>query len=109
MNERLLSDPISAKTPTELAPGSEEKLNSSELTGERWWLFFSGYDGSNDNRRAAVLAAISQSGASRDRVGNIFEPAEGKAAASQPCDLDISGTFRVVYASDDVQHAATPL
>ena len=34
MNEPLLSVPISAKTPSELAPGSEVKLNPSELEPE---------------------------------------------------------------------------
>jgi len=55
------------------------------ITGERWWLFFSGYDGSNDNRRAAILAAISQSGASWDRVGTVLNPDEGELAVSHPC------------------------
>jgi predicted GH43/DUF377 family glycosyl hydrolase len=71
------------------------------VTGERWWLFFSGYDGSNDNRRAAILAAISRSGASWDRVGTVLEPAEGELATSHPCVLEISRVFRMFYASDD--------
>jgi hypothetical protein len=42
-------------------------------TGARWWLFFSGYDGTSDSRRAEVLAAVSASGASWDRVGTVLE------------------------------------
>src|SRR5690606_18568793 len=26
------------------------------VTGERWWLFYAGYDGSHDGRRAVILA-----------------------------------------------------
>ncbi len=85
--------------------GREDAAGASDpcvvMTGERWWLFFSGYDGSHDNRRAAILAAISQSGASWDRVGTVLEPDEGELAVSHPCVLDISGTFRMFYASDD--------
>lgn len=79
------------------------------VTGERWWLFFSGYDGSNDNRRAAVLAAISQSGASWDRVGIVLEPAEGEIATSHPCALEISRVFSMFYASDDGQRVQIAL
>src|SRR6266508_37040 len=61
--------------------GREDAAGASHpcvvMTGERWWLFFSGYDGSNDNRRAAILAAISQSGASWDRLGTVLTPDEG--------------------------------
>jgi predicted GH43/DUF377 family glycosyl hydrolase len=87
--------------------GREDAVGASHpclvMNGERWWLFFSGYDGSKDNRRAAVLAAISQSGASWDRVGTVLEPAGEELAASHPCVLEISGTFRMFYASDDGQ------
>jgi predicted GH43/DUF377 family glycosyl hydrolase len=85
--------------------GREDAAGASHpcvvMTGERWWLFFSGYDGSNDNRRAAILAAISQSGASWDRVGTVLKPDEEELAVSHPCVLDVSGTFRMFYASDD--------
>jgi predicted GH43/DUF377 family glycosyl hydrolase len=87
--------------------GPEDAVAASHpcllLTGERWWLFFTGYDGSNDSRRAAILAAISQSGASWDRVGAVLEPAEGEIATSHPCVLEISREFRMFYASDDGQ------
>lgn len=71
------------------------------VTGERWWLFFSGYDGSQNSRRAAVLAAISDSGASWDRLGSVLEPASDELAVGNPCVLDLSGTFAMFYDSDD--------
>jgi predicted GH43/DUF377 family glycosyl hydrolase len=93
--------------------GPEDAAGASHpcvvVTGERWWLFFSGYDGSKDNRRAAILVAISQSGASWDRVGIVLEPDDGEIAASHPCVLDISGTFRMFYASDDGQRVQVAL
>ncbi len=79
------------------------------MTGERWWLFFSGYDGSKDNRRATVLAAVSQSGASWDRVGTVLEPAAEELAASHPCVLETTRTFRMFYASDDGQRVQIAL
>ena len=71
------------------------------ITGERWWLYFSGYDGSRNSRRSVVLAAISPSGASWDRLGAVLEPAEGELAVSHPCVLEIAGTLHMFYASDD--------
>jgi len=41
-----------------------------------WWLFFCGYDGAGDSRHAAILAAVSPSGASWDRVGVVLEPGD---------------------------------
>src|SRR6266705_1970174 len=68
--------------------GSEDGLGATHpclvVTGERWWLFFSGYDGSRNGRRAVVLAAVSSSGASWDRIGTILEPAGGELATSHP-------------------------
>jgi len=66
-----------------------------------WWLFFCGYDGAGDSRRAAILAAVSQSGASWDRVGAVLEPGEGELATSHPCVIVIARTFYMFYASDD--------
>jgi len=34
-------------------------------------------------------------------VGTVLTPDEGELAVSHPCVLDISGTFRMFYASDD--------
>jgi len=69
-------------------------------TGQRWWLYFTGYSGSSRKRRAAVVAAVSQTGASWDRVGAILDPESGEVGVSHPCVLDISRTFYMFYASD---------
>jgi predicted GH43/DUF377 family glycosyl hydrolase len=66
-----------------------------------WWLFFCGYDGARDSRHAAILAAVSPSGASWDRVGAVLEPGNGELAASHPCVLVIARTFYMFYANDD--------
>ena len=42
--------------------------------GERWWLFHTGYPGSGPGQRSVLVAAVSQTGASWDRVGAILEP-----------------------------------
>ncbi len=85
--------------------GDEDALGASHpclvITGERWWLFFSGYDGQQNGRRAAVLGAVSPSGASWDRIGTVLEPAEDELAVSHPCVLEIARTLYMFYASDD--------
>jgi len=90
---------------TILQRGSEDALGASHpclmVTGERWWLFFSGYDGSMNGRRAVVLGAVSGSGASWDRVGTVLEPAAGEVATSHACVLEISRAFYMFYGSDD--------
>jgi len=85
--------------------GPQDALGASHpclvSTEAGWWLFYSGYDGSQDSRRAVVLAAVSPSGASWDRVGTVLEPAEGELATSHPCVLVIARTFYMFYGSDD--------
>ncbi|HET6920039.1 MAG TPA: hypothetical protein VFI46_11315, partial [Jiangellaceae bacterium] len=54
------------------------------VTGERWWLFDSGYDGSDNGRRATILAAVSPNGASWDRTGPVVDPACDELAVSEP-------------------------
>ena len=85
--------------------GEEDSLAATHpcliITAERWWLFYSGYNGSNEGRRAAVLAAVSQTGASWDRLGAVLDPQEGELAVSHPCLLDISLKFHMFYATDD--------
>jgi predicted GH43/DUF377 family glycosyl hydrolase len=78
-------------------------------TGERWWLFFSGYDGTDDNRRAAILVAVSQSGASWDRVGTVLQPVGAEIASSHPCVIDVSLGFQMFYASDDGKRVSVAL
>lgn len=68
--------------------------------GTGWWLYFSGYDGSDDGRRAVILAAVSPSGASWDRVGTVLEPAEGELATSHPCVVLMARTFYMFHNSE---------
>jgi predicted GH43/DUF377 family glycosyl hydrolase len=70
------------------------------ITGERWWLFFTGYPGSSGGQRSVLVAAVSQTGASWDRVGAILEPEQGEVAVSHPCVLEVSRTIYLFYASD---------
>lgn len=90
---------------TIMQQGDEDAVGASHpclvMTGERWWLFFSGYDGQQNSRRATVLAAVSPSGASWDRLGTVLEPDEGELATSHPCVLEIARTLYMFYASDD--------
>jgi predicted GH43/DUF377 family glycosyl hydrolase len=85
--------------------GSDEALGASHpcllRTEAGWWLFFCGYDGSRDSRHAAVLAAVSPTGASWDRVGKVLEPMAGELAVSHPCVIEIARTLYLFYASDD--------
>jgi predicted GH43/DUF377 family glycosyl hydrolase len=84
--------------------GPQDALGASDpcLVGTEggWWLFFSGYDGANDSRRAVILGAVSPSGASWDRIGAVLEPADGELATSHPCVMVIARTFYMFYASD---------
>ncbi|HYY79418.1 MAG TPA: hypothetical protein VFD04_09580 [Actinomycetes bacterium] len=85
--------------------GPDEALGASHpcllSTEAGWWLFFCGYDGSRDSRRAAILAAVSPTGASWDRVGVVLAPVTGEFAVSHPCVIQVARTFYMFYASDD--------
>lgn len=85
--------------------GEEDRAGASHpsllRTGEGWWLFYSGYDGSENGRRAAVLAAVSGNGASWDRVGPVLHPLAGEVAASHPCVLEHERRFHLFFAADD--------
>ncbi len=52
------------------------------------------------DQRSTLVAAVSQTGASWDRVGTILEPEWGEVAVSHPCVLEVSRTFYMFYASD---------
>jgi len=54
------------------------------VLAKQWWLFYAGYDGSLDCRRAQILAAVSQDGASWDRVGVVIAPEPNEIAVSEP-------------------------
>jgi predicted GH43/DUF377 family glycosyl hydrolase len=85
--------------------GPDEALGASHpcLVGSEagWWLFFCGYDGAHDSRHAAILAAVSPTGASWDRVGTVLEPVAGELAVSHPSVIEIARTLYMFYASDD--------
>ena len=70
------------------------------VTGERWWMFFSGSDGSEGGRGAAILGAVSQTGASWDRLGTVVEPASDEIAVRDPCVIDTSRGFCMFFATD---------
>lgn len=70
------------------------------VTGERWWLFYSGYDGADNGRRATILAAVSPNGASWDRVGPVVEPTRNEVAVSEPWVLMRHRRFTMLYVSD---------
>jgi len=93
--------------------GQEDALAASDpclfISGERWWLFFSGCDGANQGRRTAILAAVSQSGASWDRVGPVLVPEQGELAVRHPCVLEIAHRFHMFYASETDEHLTIAL
>jgi predicted GH43/DUF377 family glycosyl hydrolase len=90
---------------TILQRGPDEALGASHPclvnTEAGWWLFFCGYDGSHDSRHAAILAAVSPTGASWDRVGTVLEPVAGELAVSHPCVIEVARTYYMFYTSDD--------
>jgi predicted GH43/DUF377 family glycosyl hydrolase len=71
----------------------------------QWWLFYSGGDGTHGGRRAAILAAVSQSGGSWDRIGPVLDPEPGELAVSHPCVVEISRTLCMFYASENDEEA----
>jgi predicted GH43/DUF377 family glycosyl hydrolase len=71
------------------------------VTSGQWWLFYSGYDGSRNGRRASILAAVSDSGASWDRVGPVLEPGDDELAVYEPCVVAAQHRFLMFFVSDD--------
>ena len=93
---------------TVMQRGAEDAVgatNPSLVTTNRWWLFYAGYDGTANGRHAAVLAVVSDTGASWDRVGPVLEPEPGEVAVRDPSVLDAHGSFHMFYVSDDGQRA----
>jgi predicted GH43/DUF377 family glycosyl hydrolase len=70
------------------------------ITAERWWLFYTAYADPNDGPESLLAAAVSQTGASWDRVGPVLKPEVGEVAVSHPCTIETSRTFYMFYASD---------
>jgi predicted GH43/DUF377 family glycosyl hydrolase len=90
---------------TMLQRGPEDALAATDpcllVTGERWWLFFTGHSGSPGDGHAAILAAVSENGASWDRIGPVLEPETGEVAVSHPCVIDVARTFSMFFTSED--------
>lgn len=76
------------------------------VTGERWWLFYAGYDGSENGRRAAIFAAVSDSGTSWDRLGPVLEPGGGELALFEPWVVMSQRRFSMFFVSDDTRRPA---
>jgi predicted GH43/DUF377 family glycosyl hydrolase len=71
------------------------------ITGRQWWLFYAGYDGSGNGRRASILAAVSDSGASWDRIGPVLDPSDGELAVYEPWVVAAQRHFWMFFVSDD--------
>jgi predicted GH43/DUF377 family glycosyl hydrolase len=82
-------------------PDSTGATHPSLLVINRWWLFYSGYDGSENGRAARILAAISDDGASWDRLGVVLEPERGELAVTEPCVLWAHGSYFMFYVSHE--------
>src|SRR5581483_10187130 len=72
----------------------------------RWWLFYAGYDGSENGRRATILAAVSDSGASWDRIGPVLEPSGDEVALLEPWVVVAQRRFLMFFVSDDGRRPA---
>lgn len=75
------------------------------VTGERWWLFYSGYDGSKDGRRATIMSAVSSDGAVWDRVGPVLSPEAHQLSLTEPSILLRRRNFTMFYVNDDGSRA----
>src|SRR5581483_3934879 len=76
------------------------------VTSRRWWLFYAGYDGSENERRATILAAVSDSGASWDRIGPVLEPSGDEVALLEPWVVVAQRRFLMFFVSDDGRRPA---
>ena len=91
---------------TVMQRGDEDAIGATHpslLITNRWWLYYAGYDGSSNGRHAAILAAVSDTGASWDRLGAVLVPEAGEVAVTEPSVLDVHGAFHMFYVSDDDQ------
>jgi predicted GH43/DUF377 family glycosyl hydrolase len=70
-------------------------------TGDGWWLFYSGYDGSRNGRRASILAAVSESGSAWSRVGPVLEAHADELAVYEPWVVATQRRFSMFFVSDD--------
>ena len=67
---------------------------------EQWWLYYSGYDPGSSGRRTSILAAVSRSGDSWDRLGPVLHPEADELGVSHPCLVEISRTMYMFYATE---------
>jgi predicted GH43/DUF377 family glycosyl hydrolase len=84
--------------------GEEDAVGASHpclLVGNQWWLFYAGFDGTANGRRACIMAAVSANGASWDRVGVVLEPEAGELAVREPSVIVAHGKFHMFYVSED--------
>lgn len=89
---------------TILQRGADDETGASHpcivTTGDRWWLFYTGYTGEGAGVRGVVMGAVSDSGASWDRVGPLLGPVGAEVSTSHPCVLTIEREFEMFYAAD---------
>jgi predicted GH43/DUF377 family glycosyl hydrolase len=71
------------------------------ITGERWWLYFTGDSGSPQDGPPGILAAVSGTGASWDRLGTVLEPEGDEHAVTHPCVIDVARRYCMFFASHE--------
>jgi predicted GH43/DUF377 family glycosyl hydrolase len=85
--------------------GEEDAVGATHpfllATSQGWWLFYSGYDGSGNGRRSSILAAVSDSGVSWDRVGPVLEPGDDEIAVYEPWVVGAQRRMEMFFVSDD--------
>jgi predicted GH43/DUF377 family glycosyl hydrolase len=85
--------------------GEDDAVGASHpcliVTGSRWWLFYAGYDGTDNGRRASILAAVSESGASWDRIGSILRPEDDEIGVTEPWVITTKRHLVMFYVSED--------
>jgi predicted GH43/DUF377 family glycosyl hydrolase len=90
---------------TILQRGPEDARSATDpclvITGGRWWLFFAAHSDTPGGGHPSVLAAVSETGASWDRIGPVLEPECGEVAISHPSVVDIARTFWMFYSSEE--------
>lgn len=82
---------------------SEDAVGATDpslVVANGWWLFYAGYDGSLDCRRAQILAAVSQDGASWDRLGVVLEPEPTEVAVTEPSVLSSFTGYEIFYVTE---------
>lgn len=76
------------------------------VSGSKMWLYYTGSAETVNGPRASIMAAVSASGASWDRIGPVLEPSPGEVSVSHSCVLDVSTTFTMFFGRDDGSRSA---